>query len=175
VFLPLLRKTHNSRIVNVGSKAGKLAMRGIGFYSVSKFGIRGFCDFLRSELEPYNINVSIIEPSTYLTQMGDIETTIEKLKATWQETPEKLREDLTETNLKRFTKILKELCKTVNPNVQDVIDAMIHGVTSYHPKSCYSVSSLKFALFFYFLEKLPLDIRAMFINDESLSYAKMFK
>src|SRR5271169_5091661 len=48
-FLPLLRKT-NSRIVNVGSIAGRMAVPFIGPYSASKFALEAITDSLRIEL-----------------------------------------------------------------------------------------------------------------------------
>lgn len=165
VFLPLLRKTRNSRIINVGSKAGKVALKGLGIYSVSKFGVRGLSDFLRTELKPYQVHVSIIEPYLYATQMGEFNSLNESAQALWRQTPQKLRDDLTETNLKSLLGILFTLCMTANPNIHQVSNAMVHGVTSFRPKSCYPVSSLKRALLFYLLESLPMEVRDVLFSD----------
>ncbi|CAG2171164.1 unnamed protein product [Oppiella nova] len=62
-FLPLLRKTRNSRIVNVESLAGRIAMPGISSYAMSKFAVRAFSESLRNEVKQFDINVVVIEPS----------------------------------------------------------------------------------------------------------------
>ncbi|CAG2180367.1 unnamed protein product, partial [Oppiella nova] len=64
-FLPLLRKTRNSRIVNVESLAGRIAMPGISSYAMSKFAVRAFSESLRNEVKQFDINVVVIEPSVY--------------------------------------------------------------------------------------------------------------
>jgi NAD(P)-dependent dehydrogenase (short-subunit alcohol dehydrogenase family) len=61
-FLPLLRKGQG-RIVNIGSVGGRIAMPFIGPYNASKFAMEAFTDSLRLELRPWNIPVSIIEPT----------------------------------------------------------------------------------------------------------------
>jgi NAD(P)-dependent dehydrogenase (short-subunit alcohol dehydrogenase family) len=65
-FLPLLRKT-KSRIVNVGSIAGRMAVPFIGPYSASKFALEAITDSLRIELMQWGIKVSLIEPGSVKT------------------------------------------------------------------------------------------------------------
>jgi len=67
-FLPLLRK-EKSRIVNISSISGRIALPFVGPYTASKFGLEAITDSLRLELKPWKIPVSIIEP-------GDVSTPI---------------------------------------------------------------------------------------------------
>ncbi|CAJ0600899.1 unnamed protein product [Cylicocyclus nassatus] len=46
----------------VSSAAGQFAIWGYTAYSASKFALRGFADALQMELEPYNINISVLCP-----------------------------------------------------------------------------------------------------------------
>ena len=64
--LPLLR-AHPSRIVFVGSIAGRLAVPYVAAYSASKFALRAFADALRIELKPSAIDVCLIEPGSVAT------------------------------------------------------------------------------------------------------------
>ena len=48
-------------IINMSSVAGKVGFQLSSAYCISKFGIEGFTESLRRELEPRNINVCLIE------------------------------------------------------------------------------------------------------------------
>jgi len=65
-FLPLLRE-QPSRIVFVGSIAGRIAMPYIAPYSASKFALRALSDALRVELAPAGITVCLVEPGSVST------------------------------------------------------------------------------------------------------------
>ena len=60
-FIPLLRETPGSRIINIGSMAGFFAPLFYGAYSASKFALEGLSDCLRAELTPQHIAVSLIQ------------------------------------------------------------------------------------------------------------------
>lgn len=68
-LLPLIR-THQGRIVNVGSVAGKIGMPSTGHYASSKFAVEGLTDALRRELVGLGVSVSIIEPAYVSTAIG---------------------------------------------------------------------------------------------------------
>jgi len=65
-FLPLLR-AQPSRIVFIGSIAGRIAMPYLAPYCASKAALRALADALRMELAPSNIDVSLIEPGSVAT------------------------------------------------------------------------------------------------------------
>lgn len=60
-LIPLLRQGRG-RIVNMGSIAGRATMPFMGPYSASKFALEALTDALRLELQPWGIQVSIVEP-----------------------------------------------------------------------------------------------------------------
>jgi NAD(P)-dependent dehydrogenase (short-subunit alcohol dehydrogenase family) len=66
--LPLLR-AQPSRIVFVGSVAGRIAVPYLAAYSASKFALRAVADALRFELKPSAIDVALIEPGSVATPM----------------------------------------------------------------------------------------------------------
>jgi len=78
--VPYMRKQKSGLIINVASIAGKIYMPLGGWYHSSKFAVEGLSDCLRVELKPFNINVSIIEPSAIKTKFGN--NMIPKLKET---------------------------------------------------------------------------------------------
>jgi NAD(P)-dependent dehydrogenase (short-subunit alcohol dehydrogenase family) len=65
-FLPHLR-SGRGRIVNVGSIAGRSSLPFLGAYAASKHGLEAVTDALRIELNPFGIEVVIVEPGTIST------------------------------------------------------------------------------------------------------------
>ena len=67
-FLPHLRAARG-RIVNVGSIAGHSALPFLGAYAASKHALEAVTDALRIELQPFGIEVVIVEPGSIATPM----------------------------------------------------------------------------------------------------------
>lgn len=75
VFLPLIRQAGEGHIINTASTAGLQATDGIGPYNVSKFGVVGFTETLRLELDGSDpeIGASVLCPGSVRTQICDSE------------------------------------------------------------------------------------------------------
>lgn len=69
---PYMREQGYSRIVNVSSIAGKAPAPLGGWYHGSKFALEGLSDCLRLELEPWGIDVSVVEPGPVKTEWPHI-------------------------------------------------------------------------------------------------------
>lgn len=69
--LPHLAKT-KGRIVAVSSVAGLIGVPGRTAYSGTKFALSGFCEALRSELEPSGISVTIVYPGVVKTDIRKV-------------------------------------------------------------------------------------------------------
>ena len=69
--LPHMREREDGTIINVSSLAGRLATPGMGTYSASKFAIEGYSDALRREVEPFDIDVSVVQPGPVATNFRD--------------------------------------------------------------------------------------------------------
>lgn len=67
-FLPLLRNGPG-RVINIGAPTGLVAIPYLGVLSASKAALESVTDALRSELRPWNIRVSIVEPGAMQTQI----------------------------------------------------------------------------------------------------------
>jgi NAD(P)-dependent dehydrogenase (short-subunit alcohol dehydrogenase family) len=65
-FLPLLRLTRG-RVVFMGSIGGRMALPFLGAYSASKFALEAIADALRIELQPWGIQVALMEPGSIAT------------------------------------------------------------------------------------------------------------
>lgn len=68
--LPFIRAAHG-RIVFIGSIGGKVATMLMGPYNASKFAIEAIGESLRSELHPWGISVSVVEPGAITTPIWD--------------------------------------------------------------------------------------------------------
>ncbi|SFA86692.1 MULTISPECIES: SDR family oxidoreductase [unclassified Bacillus (in: firmicutes)] len=74
--LPLMRKNNFGRIINMSSISGKFGFPGLSAYTSSKHAIEGFSESLRLEVKPFGIDVTLIEPGSYRTNIwSSIDTT----------------------------------------------------------------------------------------------------
>ena len=69
--LPHMREREEGTIVNVSSVAGRLAAPGMGAYSASKHAVEGYSDALRREVEPFGVDVSVVQPGPVETSFRD--------------------------------------------------------------------------------------------------------
>ncbi|MGK5680541.1 SDR family NAD(P)-dependent oxidoreductase [Actinoplanes sp. URMC 104] len=69
-FLPQLLERPGSHLVNVSSLFGLIAPAGQVAYATSKFGVRGFTDALRNELEPRGVGVTVVHPGGIRTNIA---------------------------------------------------------------------------------------------------------
>ncbi|CUS39469.1 Retinol dehydrogenase [Candidatus Nitrospira nitrosa] len=135
-FLPLIRQARG-RIVNMGSIAGRSTIPMMGAYSASKFALEAMTDALRLEVQPWGIQVSIIEP-------GAITTPI------WTKSAEDAagREAVMGTDLRRLyeptvaavRKVVEEAAKRAIP-ADVVAKAVEHALTAPVPKTRYLVGT----------------------------------
>jgi NAD(P)-dependent dehydrogenase (short-subunit alcohol dehydrogenase family) len=66
--LPHLRRQQQARIIQISTFGGQAALPGASLYHASKWGIEGFAEALMTELAPFNIGVTIIEPGSARTR-----------------------------------------------------------------------------------------------------------
>lgn len=69
--LPHMRREEDGTIINLSSVAGRVSFPGGGVYCGSKFAIEGMSDALRAEVEPFDIDVVVIEPGPVQTSFSD--------------------------------------------------------------------------------------------------------
>lgn len=65
--LPLLRGQGHGHILNVSSIGGIAGATGYGLYCASKFAVEGLSEALASEIKPFGIHVTIVEPGYFRT------------------------------------------------------------------------------------------------------------
>jgi NADP-dependent 3-hydroxy acid dehydrogenase YdfG len=70
VFLDQLRDGGDGDLVNLSSVAGRTARPGNSVYAATKWGMNGWSESLRQELQP-DIRVMVIEPGAVATELTD--------------------------------------------------------------------------------------------------------
>lgn len=71
-LIPAMRDRGGGRIINISSIGGRTAFPLGGLYSGSKFALEAMSDVLRMELEPFNIQVVVVEPGAVHNEFLDV-------------------------------------------------------------------------------------------------------
>ncbi|MET3566975.1 NADP-dependent 3-hydroxy acid dehydrogenase YdfG [Leifsonia sp. 563] len=66
-------------LVNISSSAGRVARPGTAVYNLTKFGVNGFTEALRQEMQAQRVRVSVVEPGNVDTELAS--HTREELRA----------------------------------------------------------------------------------------------
>jgi NAD(P)-dependent dehydrogenase (short-subunit alcohol dehydrogenase family) len=128
--LPLLRASRG-RVVLMGSIAGRSALPFLGAYAMSKFALEAMADSLRLELEPWGIQVAIVQPGTIATPIWT------KPQRRLDELPPEAGE-LYGTRIARFGQLAASRAAKAAP-VESVAAAVEHALTAEKPKTRYIV------------------------------------
>ena len=67
---PAMREQHYEKIVNISSMGGKIWTKFGGWYHATKYAVEGLSDCLRMELQPFGIDVVVVEPGGIKTDRG---------------------------------------------------------------------------------------------------------
>jgi NAD(P)-dependent dehydrogenase (short-subunit alcohol dehydrogenase family) len=73
--LPVMRKQCSGNIVSISSTAGIVGQAFCSAYAASKFGLEGWMESLRFEVEPFGIRTTIVEPGFFRTTLLEKEST----------------------------------------------------------------------------------------------------
>ena len=73
--LPVMRKQRSGHVVTISSTAGIAGQEFCSAYAASKFGLEGWMESLRFEVEPFGIGTTIVEPGFFRTDLLTKEST----------------------------------------------------------------------------------------------------
>lgn len=160
LFIPLLRKAPDARILFTGSAAGILAKPMMSSYSASKFALEAFVDSLRMELSPWKINVSIFEP-------GKIKTEIYRKS---KDELDRESQSISQQEQQLYSQLLAVARYNIDhadeqsSDVSEVVEVFLHSLESSRPKTRYPVGGD--AKMQSLISNLPDKIRDWFINSK---------
>ncbi|HVQ22782.1 MAG TPA: SDR family NAD(P)-dependent oxidoreductase [Candidatus Saccharimonadia bacterium] len=73
--LPMMREQRSGNVVAITSTAGIMGQEFCSAYAASKFGVEGWMESLRFEVEPFGIRTTIVEPGFFRTELLTNEST----------------------------------------------------------------------------------------------------
>ena len=73
--LPVMRKQRSGHIISISSSAGLDSFEFCSAYSASKFGLEGWMAGLHSEVAPYGIRTTVVNPGFFRTELLSEEST----------------------------------------------------------------------------------------------------
>ncbi|HTR81968.1 MAG TPA: SDR family NAD(P)-dependent oxidoreductase [Bacteroidota bacterium] len=73
--LPVMRKQRSGHIISISSSAGLTSFEFCSAYSASKFGLEGWMQAVQSEVMPFGINTTIVNPGFFRTELLTEEST----------------------------------------------------------------------------------------------------
>jgi len=69
-FIPAMRERRSGRIIQISSASGQGSLPTSSMYHAAKWGLEGFSECLRQELEPFDVFVTLIEPGGVRSSFG---------------------------------------------------------------------------------------------------------
>ena len=155
-LIPSLKATEG-RIVIVSSVDGIVSLPGNAPYDASKFAVEAYADALRAELSFWNVDVSVINPSTLKTPLalGFFASQINTWEQMEQAEPDgEWKKAWSRAWLDQY---VAENTQRIEQIAQDPIHAIndiYHALAATHPKMRY-LSGSAAKTFFYALWKMP--------------------
>jgi len=67
--LPVMRRQRSGHIISISSGAGIMGFEFSSAYATSKFGLEGWMDVLRQEVQPFGIATTIVNPGFFRTDL----------------------------------------------------------------------------------------------------------
>lgn len=72
LVLPYMRVQKNGKIINISSISGQVGFPGLSPYVSSKYALEGWSESLRLEVKPFGIDVALVEPGSYNTNIWEV-------------------------------------------------------------------------------------------------------
>ena len=67
--LPVMRRQRSGHVVTISSTAGLIGQEFVAAYAASTFGVEGWMESLRFDVEPFGIHTTIVEPGFFRTEL----------------------------------------------------------------------------------------------------------
>lgn len=125
------------RIVTIGSVSGILSGRFFGAYSMSKHAVEAFTDALAAEMASFDVQVSVVEPGNYRSQIGA------NMLRRWKEN----NQTFAGSRFEEMRQMQRMSSQATDPHADgtdlkepdEVAEAVIHALFDENPKRRYMV------------------------------------
>lgn len=122
------------RIVTIGSVSGILSGRFFGAYSMSKHAVEAYTDALAAEMASFDVQVSVVEPGNYRSQMG----------ANLLRRMEENNQTFAGSRFEEMRQLQRMSSQATDPHADgkepdEVAEAVIHALFDENPKRRYMV------------------------------------
>lgn len=144
-FLPTLA-ADKGRLVNLTSLAGRFSPMYSSAYCASKHAAVSFTHSLRSEAKQLGVTAISVEPWFYRTGLISMEVTTSLLRKQWLTASDATKGRHGSDFMRLAMKTAKMFFThpyAVDPDVNEVVDALVDAVTSIEPQMVYRVSRLE--------------------------------
>jgi len=84
--IPVFREQRGGHFFQVSSIGGRAGATGRAPYSAAKFGVEGFSEVLATEMAPFGVHVTIVEPGGFRTDFAGVSTRIAEGRSAYAET-----------------------------------------------------------------------------------------
>ena len=150
-FLPLLKKSDQPKIISISSVSGFSTSPCFGAYNCSKWALEAFCESLRYELALFGIDVLLINPGIYRTEIFEKNAHYAKeydnKTSPYYELSQALRKKILEMVIKckkdpeDVAKLVEKLINAKNPpfrNIPDFPSKIMYCMRKFLPFKLYS-------------------------------------
>uniref|UniRef100_A0A915Q3J7 Uncharacterized protein n=1 Tax=Setaria digitata TaxID=48799 RepID=A0A915Q3J7_9BILA len=162
-FIPLLKESRG-RVITITSVCGRLALSGIGPYTVSKFATEAYINILRQELRAFGIHCSILEPGRFKTTLMDKQAMANRINSAWNRLDDAQKTEYGgEVFKKKYCDRFSEFFyDDASASLNLVIDSYYHAITSISPRFRYCIGRDSFYMV---LLLVPIGIRDFLICE----------
>ncbi|MGD0753405.1 MAG: SDR family oxidoreductase [Anaerolineales bacterium] len=135
--VPQMRGQKAGRIINISTIAGRMVFPGNGSYSSTKYALEAISDALRLELEPYGIQVILVEPGAIKTSfeqtvhtraefiLTNPESPYRALYRQYQQVSDEMRRQ--ESGPEVVSKVIQQVIESSKPKNRYLVGVAISG------------------------------------------------
>lgn len=142
-FLPFLKNTYGSRIINISSAAGLMSGPLFGAYSASKHALEGLGKALRHELRQWNVHVAHVNPAFMRTPL--IDNSMDQALKIFRAAPLEVRGQYAERMLTENGKRVKNVAEDPQVVVNEVLSLLTDSSPPFHSHTGWQSFFLQFA------------------------------
>jgi NAD(P)-dependent dehydrogenase (short-subunit alcohol dehydrogenase family) len=175
-FMPLLKRSCDSRIILMTSFITYSPMPCLAPYVIAKNGVKAFADVLRSEMNSHpkeynNMKIINIQPTAYKTGITHYDGQLQQVTQTWNRTPEGLKDNYNRQIFTGFYRFIS-CCRffqifdfiAIRKDVFEVARAIEQSITSDEPLQNFPVMPWYHHYLYVKFYSLPDDVLHAFFS-----------